>query len=285
MKLLAKLVCASACILALSSQATTILYKSLDDIVKESDGIVQGTVKQVVAKKVDSGDIYTYVTVGNIDALKGQVDGTDLTLRLYGGEVDQEGLIVQGSPEFQENEQVIVFVEGNGEQIVPISGWGQGLFRIQQDSATNSAIVTDNAGNRILGIDNANLVKESRFSTAANIVGKLSVPAQSNVADTKGGVDDNGAVAPSAEAQTIAANAKQKAMAAGDFVAEIRKRVQSFKAAGRKLASVDPASVPAVINRSDSSSKANNDRVFSPIDNGKPTLPEGGFPGQDKNLR
>lgn len=284
MKLLARLACVSACILAFNSQATTIMYKSLDDIVKESDGIVQGTVKQVTAKQSGDGDVYTYVTVGNIDALNGYVDGSDLTLRLYGGETEQEGLLVHGSPEFQVNEQVIVFVQGNGKHMVPISGWGQGVFRIQQEPGASNAFVTDSAGNRIFGIDDADIVKESRFADDINIVGKPALSAQSDASDAEGGMDEKGDAASRVDRPTADPFAKQEPMAAGEFVAQIRERVQRLKANGRELVSVESA--PALASQSDSANKANNDRVFSPaFDNGKPVLPQGDAPEQDNGLQ
>jgi hypothetical protein len=155
-----------ACSLA---PATTVLYKDFESLVKEADGIVAGTVTDVQARYGHDRKIYTLVKIQDVQVLAGSYGRGELYVRLLGGEVQGDVLDVQGSPQFAVGDQVVLFLQGNGKQIVPFVGWTQGVFRIQD--VAGRQIVTDSDGNRVLGIRGNMIIKETRVASQAEIIG------------------------------------------------------------------------------------------------------------------
>src|ERR1700676_3288836 len=136
--------------LALQVRATTLVYKSFDDLVKEADGIVMGSVTNIESRKDARGRIYTYVTLGDLQMLHNRYEGKDFTLVMEGGRVGNEIAGIEGSPQFEYKQRVILFVQGNGREIVPLVGWEQGVFRVQKDPESGQEIISDSEGNRVL---------------------------------------------------------------------------------------------------------------------------------------
>ena len=60
--------CLIAPMLVAPVSAATLIYKDLDDLVNEADGILIGTVSDIVVNS-HGNDIYTYVTLGNLDII------------------------------------------------------------------------------------------------------------------------------------------------------------------------------------------------------------------------
>ena len=157
---------------ATQAPATTLPYKGFEDLVREANGIVEGTVQEVTSRRVGRGEIYTYVTLSDLRIVKGRYERDQLTLLFEGGLVDGQGLHVHGSPTFREGERVIAFVEGNGQRAVPLVGWEQGLFRVVVNPETGERVISDSVGNRVFGVEDGRLVKESRVGTEAEILGQ-----------------------------------------------------------------------------------------------------------------
>jgi hypothetical protein len=134
-----------------AAQATTLPYKGFDRLVAESDGIVVATVRQVQFAADAQRGIGTYVTFDDLQVLEGRYDAPTLTLRMKGGRVDNEILFVDGVPQFEPNERVVLFVQGNGRDLVPLVGWSQGLFRLKP-GANGETAVTDAAGHPVLAV-------------------------------------------------------------------------------------------------------------------------------------
>src|SRR5262245_3812553 len=151
--------------------ATTVLYKSFDNLVQEAEGIVIGTVRSIESHYGPDQDIYTFVTLDQLEVLNGAYDQQTLTIRLKGGQVNNEILHIDGSPEFTQHERVVVFLQGNGRDIVPLVGWSQGLFRMNFDASTGQNMVYDHDGNRVLDIKKGEIVKDRTYPSEAHIVG------------------------------------------------------------------------------------------------------------------
>lgn len=153
----------------LPSRATTLIYKDFDTLVAEATGIVEGTVTDIEA--VEAGRaIYSFVTLSNLTLHKGRYDRPRFTLMQRGGRVGRRGHSVAGAPTFAKGDRVIVFVSRNGRAWVPFVGWEQGVFRVQSLPGSRERLVTDAAGNRVLGIDGATVVKEMRVRPQAEIL-------------------------------------------------------------------------------------------------------------------
>jgi hypothetical protein len=97
-----------------AADATTLLKKNLDDLVRESDAIVVGTVSEIQAQYDASGDSHSFVTLTGLQVIHGEYQEGSLTLRLEGGRVGNHIRAVIGSPRFHANERVLLFVQGNG---------------------------------------------------------------------------------------------------------------------------------------------------------------------------
>jgi hypothetical protein len=147
--------------LVMTAHATVLPYKSFEQLVSESEGIVMGTVSSVsVAPAGRFGSLHTFVTIDQVEALSGQVPEGRLTLRLKGGFDGRRGLHIDGAPTFRQGEWVLLFVQGNGRDLVPFVGWGQGVFRLRSDG-TGRTMVHDADGNEVVGIRAGHVVKRA----------------------------------------------------------------------------------------------------------------------------
>ena len=122
--------------------ATTVLKKSFADLTREAEVIAVGTVTKI-EKKWNTEQLapFTYVTFSDLELLKGENEGTDLTLKFLGGELpDGTTLNIIGVPKFIIGERNVVFSVGNRWRFCPLVGLWQGLYRVIYD--TNYGVET-----------------------------------------------------------------------------------------------------------------------------------------------
>ncbi|MFT5394741.1 MAG: hypothetical protein ACI8PT_004953 [Gammaproteobacteria bacterium] len=136
--------------------ATTLVYRNFAELVGNAEGVVIGNVQKIQSVRDGLNRIFTFVTLDNLELLKGTYGQSTLTLRLTGGSLGNEVQEVVGSARFQVGERTLVFVHGNGERMVPLVGWTQGVFQIGPDDS-----IYDYDGNRVYGIDGAHLSKSA----------------------------------------------------------------------------------------------------------------------------
>jgi hypothetical protein len=128
--------------------ATTVIPPTFDQLVQQAEFIFQGTVTDV--KSVFEGEggqrhIETYVTFQVQDSVKGE-NGNSYTIRMLGGTVGDETMLVTDAPKFKVGDRDILFVEHNYDQFVPLVGIGHGRFHIQRDEETGRDIVINDEG-------------------------------------------------------------------------------------------------------------------------------------------
>lgn len=225
-------------ILAASIQlgGTTLPFKTFDDLVAESDGIVAGRVAGIESHYSPDREIYTFVTFDQLDVLGGSYQGSALTLRLSGGQVGNDILRVVGSPRFELNERVVLFVHGNGRYMAPLVGWTQGVFRIVRDPATGREVVHDHEGNRLIRVQAGQVIKEEVVQPEADIAGRTQGLGRAG-ARSQGGAGSSENGAPAAPAAEQSALTGAPAMTSQAFLSAIR-RSASLKAAQTQLNSV-----------------------------------------------
>jgi hypothetical protein len=114
-------------------------------------------------------DQLTYVTFKVEDRFKGNV-GATYSIRLLGGTVDGETMVVTDTPKFSVGDRDILFVENNGSQFVPLVGISHGRFRVQREQTTGRDVLMTNE--RAPLSDVSHLGKNQRAATAG---GPLSV--------------------------------------------------------------------------------------------------------------
>jgi hypothetical protein len=225
-------------------QATTLPYKGLDKLVAEADGIVLATVRQVQSVQDSEKDIHTFVTFDHVKMLGGRHAAPTLTLRLRGGHVGNESLRIDGAPQFKADERVLMFVQGNGRDLVPLVGWNQGLFRLVNDRR-GALTVADADGHPVVGLEGdrvmtgevaeADVPLES--ADGASVVMHVAARGQAG-----GGTSEDGA-----EAQVVEANRAVAAtpMAADDFLAALGKRISQRALGASPFFDVDSVEVGA----------------------------------------
>jgi hypothetical protein len=151
---------------------TTVVPPTFDQLVSQAEVIFQGAVSDVRSEWAGAGaqrHIVTYVTFKVEDRFKGNV-GATYSIRLLGGTVDGETMVVTDTPKFSVGDRDILFVENNGSQFVPLVGISHGRFRVQREQTTGRDVLMTNE--RAPLSDVSHLGKNQRAATAG---GPLSV--------------------------------------------------------------------------------------------------------------
>jgi hypothetical protein len=205
--------------LPILSPATTLYYKSFNDLMKEAEAVVSGRVVSVNSQYNANKEVYTFVTLDGVEVLSGAYPDSSLTVRLKGGKIEHDISHVIGSPEFEEGEKVILFLNGNGKNMVPFVGWTQGVFRVQQDPATSLDVVKDAEGNRVVGVQNGQVLRDQAVQPEATILKQNSGAgeAQSQYQGNAGTSDSRqaGSAALAGQAQSSALKSTPTLSAAG----------------------------------------------------------------------
>jgi hypothetical protein len=222
---------------AIAAQATVLPYKDYRQLAAEADGIVLGTVRQVQSVAAGPGDINTFVTIEPQEVISGQLAQRSLTLKLVGGFDGQRGVHVDGTPSFAAGERVLVFVQGNGIDLVPFVGWSQGVFRVVRDAAGDVDRVVDADGTRVLDVRGNHVLRDEAAHGAVDVLGAPPqvAMARSALPEASAGLSDDG----SAVTDTQVRKAVLPAMTLERFLAPLRSAAPS----GRALRSVAPADV------------------------------------------
>jgi hypothetical protein len=122
--------------------ALTAIPRTFAELVERADCVLIGTVMQVTTAVGAEGEkIYTYVTLADLDVLKGEVPDTSYVLRVRGGVVDTQAEVYPGLPQLEAGGRYILFVQGNFRDLFPVVGLRQGVFRVGWDSARQQEVV------------------------------------------------------------------------------------------------------------------------------------------------
>ena len=84
--------------------------------------------------------IHTYVELQVTEVIAGHPP-SPLILRVLGGKVGAQELIVQGAPRFHVGDEDILFVQGNGRQIFPLVRMMHGRYPVQRDAKTGRKFI------------------------------------------------------------------------------------------------------------------------------------------------
>jgi hypothetical protein len=123
------------------ASATVLLPADFTTIVTGSPVIVHGRVTDV--RSFISGPrrtIESVVTLSVIDTFKGAPARTVL-FRVPNGQVGRYRRVVVGAPEFEEGDEVVVFLQAHAPAIPTLFGLSQGVYRVVHD-ANAQAMVT-----------------------------------------------------------------------------------------------------------------------------------------------
>ena len=121
-----------------SAVGSIVVEMELEDLVAESDSIVQGVVESVSSEWDNEKKlIFTYASIRVDDPLKGERRRT-LTIRQMGGQVGALTLSVPGMPEFDEGAAIIVFLKDAGNGTFHVVGLNQGRYVIEEEFAISN---------------------------------------------------------------------------------------------------------------------------------------------------
>jgi hypothetical protein len=148
-----------------TAKATSVIPPTFDELVDQAEVIFEGNVTDVRSQWVGEGaqrHIVSYVSFKVEDAVKGS-PGQTYTVRMLGGTVDGESMVISDAPRFQVGDRDIIFVQNNGSQFIPLVGIMHGRFHVKRDQ-NGRDIVTTNSGEPLRDV--AKLGREEQADSA-----------------------------------------------------------------------------------------------------------------------
>jgi len=136
--------------------ASTFLKQSVGDLIRSSHGIVHAQVTDIRAEwNADHTFIFSYVTLEVKRSLLGQKHAYE-TVRVPGGVVDGFRVVMEGAPDFQVGDKVVVFLGAWDDGALMVEGYYQGLSKVDRDAAGNEML----KGGSAHGLSMAQLAKQ-----------------------------------------------------------------------------------------------------------------------------
>jgi Putative Ig domain/Matrixin len=124
--------CIALTIGAPHSRVAAGLYSSDDDLIVGARAIVIGRVLSIACRLDGEDDrIFTYVTLSIDETLKGDIVATRIVLKEEGGEVEGQGSVVFGTPQFSRGERVFLYLDT----------WPDGSLRVHQMSFGKLSVI------------------------------------------------------------------------------------------------------------------------------------------------
>ncbi|MCH7948120.1 MAG: hypothetical protein IIC66_10020 [candidate division Zixibacteria bacterium] len=119
------------CILGITANAATI-PQSTEQLVENSSDVIRGRViSQISQWNETHTTIYTDVTIEITEIVFGSVTkGATISVYVPGGIVNDTGLRVEHSPEFEDGEEVILFLT-ELDNLYSVTSWEMGKFRVE----------------------------------------------------------------------------------------------------------------------------------------------------------
>lgn len=143
------------CFSASPAFATVVLPADFATVVTEAGVIVHGRVVDVRSDVTGPRRVIeSFVTVAVLESLKG-APGASVTFRVPNGQVGRYRRILVGAPEFEEGDEVVVFLQGRPPAMPTLFGLSQGVYRVTRNAAARAVVtpqpLTAEAGRVIRG--------------------------------------------------------------------------------------------------------------------------------------
>ncbi len=135
-----------------ASQASALVVeKDVEQLTQEADLILTGKVKSMRSHwNEERSLIYTYVTISVSGYIKKNLTleeseknrEQEIVVRILGGEVDGLRLMVSDTPEFEEGEEVFLFLRSrtDGKTFLKVAGLFQGKYTVESGMAKNRVL-------------------------------------------------------------------------------------------------------------------------------------------------
>ena len=120
--------------LPLSAAASVFRSASVEEVARASDAVVHGRVERRESFATRDGRTFlTWVEIGVTSAWKG-VPGARVRVLVPGGQVGRLAQRVDGAPEFQDGEEVVVFLSRRAD-FWELNGLALGAYHVRQGRA------------------------------------------------------------------------------------------------------------------------------------------------------
>lgn len=135
------------------ASAVSPLPKTFDQLAREAEIVVVGTITQIQGVRLPSGHIASDLTLSVLKVAKSSkaVPAT-LVVRTLGGKVGDMELVIPGAPRFAQGETVLLFVRGNLTEMFPFVGVQQGVYLVRRDETLGVDRVFDWLGRPVTGV-------------------------------------------------------------------------------------------------------------------------------------
>jgi hypothetical protein len=115
---------------------------STQDLTNQAEVVAVGKVTAMKSEwNANRTRICTRVTIAVNEYLKGGSTGQQLTILTPGGEIGEVGEIYSGAAQFNQEEEVVVFVKKRADRENILAAGAQGKFAVTQDKLTGAKIV------------------------------------------------------------------------------------------------------------------------------------------------
>ena len=119
-----------------AGQALTVQTRTFPELVQRADTIVVASVAGLrSAWSADGQVIYTFVSLTDLDVLKGDVPAATFELRMPGGMMGDQAQVYPGMPNLELGQRYVLFIQGNLRDFFPLVGINQGLYQVIRDMA------------------------------------------------------------------------------------------------------------------------------------------------------
>ena len=126
-----------------ATHALSVAPRGFDEVVALADLVIVGTVytQQSRFDAPDQAHISTYVTLRDLEVVKGTLDEAQYTLRIAGGVVGDRAEAYPGLPQFVTGQRYVLFVRGNHRDLFPVVGIHQGVYRVVKDGTGREVVL------------------------------------------------------------------------------------------------------------------------------------------------
>jgi hypothetical protein len=113
-----------------------------DDLIIGARAIVVGRVLSLACRlDADEDRVYTYVTVDVEETIKGEISDRQIVVKEEGGEVDGQGSIIFGAPQFKRGERVLLYLDTRADGSLRVHQLSFGKLTIIEDGTSGEPII------------------------------------------------------------------------------------------------------------------------------------------------
>jgi hypothetical protein len=129
--------------LSAGARATTVIIPTDDQLIISSRAVVRARViSQACGFDSQHDIVYTYVTLGIREVLKGDIGSREIVLKEPGGQVGSRGNVFFGSPRFTSGEEVVLYLDT----------WPDGSLRVHDMFLGKFTVLLDEHSGRLVAV-------------------------------------------------------------------------------------------------------------------------------------